>query len=56
MLVALAIALVIGWVILKLAVGVTSAAIHLLLAGAVLAAVAYFLRGGFRRGATSDVT
>jgi|RhiMetdeSRZDD1v2_1073273.scaffolds.fasta_scaffold350145_3 hypothetical protein len=54
MLVALAIALVVGWVILKLAVGVTSLAIHVLLAAAVVFLVLHFLKGATGRGA--DVT
>ena len=44
MLVALAIALVLGWIVLKLAVGVTSFAIHVLLAAAVIFVVLHFMQ------------
>jgi hypothetical protein len=54
MLVALAIALILGWVILKLAVGVTSFAVHVLLAAAVIFVVLHFMRGATGRG-TGDV-
>jgi hypothetical protein len=49
MLVALAIALVIGWLILKLAVGATSLAVHVLLAAAVIFVVLHFMRGATGR-------
>jgi hypothetical protein len=54
MLIALGILLLVGWVALKLIVGVTSVAVHLLLAAAVIAVVAHFLRGGFSRRGTAS--
>ncbi|MBZ0236155.1 MAG: hypothetical protein K8M05_27760 [Deltaproteobacteria bacterium] len=45
----LAIALVVGWVVLNVAWDVASFAVHLLLGLAVLAVIAHFLRGRFGR-------
>lgn len=54
MLIALGILLLVGWVALKLIVGVTSLAVHLLLVVAVIAVAAHFLRGGFSRRGTAS--
>ncbi|MEJ7600182.1 MAG: PQQ-binding-like beta-propeller repeat protein, partial [Kofleriaceae bacterium] len=50
MFIVLGILLVVGWVMLKLFVGVTSFAIHLLLAAAVIALIVHFVRGRSGRG------
>jgi hypothetical protein len=52
MLIALGILLFLGWIALKLVVGVTSFAVHALLVVAVIAIVAHFV-GGRSRGATT---
>ena len=54
MLIALGILFLVGWIALKLIVGVTSLAVHLLLAVAVVAIIAHFLRGGFGGRATAN--
>jgi len=53
MLIALGILFLVGWIAIKLIVGVTSAAVHLLLAVAVIAVIAHFLRSGFSRRGTA---
>ena len=51
--IALAVALVLGWVFLNVAWDVASFAVHVLLGLAVLAVIAHFLRGRFGRGSTA---
>jgi hypothetical protein len=53
MLVGIALFLLIGWLVLKLAVGVTSFAVHALLALAVLAVILHFVRGARSTSTTS---
>lgn len=45
--IALGILFVVGWLLLKLVVGVASFAVHFLLAAAVAAVVVHFVRGHF---------
>jgi len=49
MLIVLGILLFLGWIVLKLVIGVTSFAIHALLAVAVVAVIAHFVTGRSRR-------
>jgi hypothetical protein len=53
MLIFVAIAFVLGWIALKVAWGVASFAVHALLALALLAVIAHFVRGRFGRTASS---
>jgi uncharacterized membrane protein YGL010W len=55
MLVLLAIAFLVGWVLVKIAFGVASFAVHALLALAAVALVAHFVRGHFGRGTTAQM-
>jgi hypothetical protein len=54
--IALAVMLVVSWLLLKLVWGVASVAVHFLLAVAAIALIVHFVRGHFGRRTASDLS